>query len=506
MNEIKGYQRDAFYVHQPPHAVPPVVEQQNVQQNGSYDQHYLYHQQSGSLQPYHADSVIHQQTAAVSQISPESYEQRHNVQVNTAAPIPTPISQLAPTVHYQHVPQQGDAAGVPYVNVQNSNATSPIATTSRETSHQVSNTMPSVATDATVRKSSQSPPLNRATLDMADHIHSLARAEQRYELVRTYVMRHGHAPPPEWRLGEEGAPSALERAGDLLARARTQDETMAGMSPPTVNVVHAFGAARLSMRSPMDIAAEINAEEALQGRDDDEQDVDTDSGPVYQVQDAPVAPSNNRRHSIIDPSPIEPHEAVTPTSPTRVQSVVAQPSPFIPSSPVTQQENENGYMAEAASPFPKPIEILSKDSNLPLARIRQDGHVPAFLGGFPGEAYDGRSYLVDDPVCRVNTRAPLGARVGDMPDVVKPHPMTKPAEDYHLLMASDAPFPPQAETGTGPVEGPRPKLKLTTTKKSPPKLACLFCRARKIACGPGEGPGEGRERTCKCVFIFSFSE
>lgn len=37
-----------------------------------------------------------------------------------------------------------------------------------------------------------------------------------------------------------------------------------------------------------------------------------------------------------------------------------------------------------------------------------------------------------------------------------------------------------------------PRLKLSTEKKTAPKMACLFCRQRKIACGPGDNEG-----TCK---------
>ena len=37
-----------------------------------------------------------------------------------------------------------------------------------------------------------------------------------------------------------------------------------------------------------------------------------------------------------------------------------------------------------------------------------------------------------------------------------------------------------------------PRLKLSTEKKTAPKMACHFCRQRKIACGPGDTEG-----TCK---------
>lgn len=37
-----------------------------------------------------------------------------------------------------------------------------------------------------------------------------------------------------------------------------------------------------------------------------------------------------------------------------------------------------------------------------------------------------------------------------------------------------------------------PRLKLSTDKKTPPKMACVFFRQRKIARGPGDN-----ETTCK---------
>lgn len=46
----------------------------------------------------------------------------------------------------------------------------------------------------------------------------------------------------------------------------------------------------------------------------------------------------------------------------------------------------------------------------------------------------------------------------------------------------------------------RPPTKLSTEKKNPPKMACLFCRNRKIACGVGKGAN----KTCKCVKLFLY--
>ncbi|KAI5118587.1 hypothetical protein M0805_008677 [Coniferiporia weirii] len=56
--------------------------------------------------------------------------------------------------------------------------------------------------------------------------------------------------------------------------------------------------------------------------------------------------------------------------------------------------------------------------------------------------------------------------------------------------------------GHGSARGPR--LKLTTDKKTPPKMACLFCRNRKIACGAGKGEdktcNQCERRNLRCVF------
>ncbi|KAH8116585.1 hypothetical protein DFH11DRAFT_1220129 [Phellopilus nigrolimitatus] len=52
--------------------------------------------------------------------------------------------------------------------------------------------------------------------------------------------------------------------------------------------------------------------------------------------------------------------------------------------------------------------------------------------------------------------------------------------------------------------GPLARLKLTTDKKSPPKMACLFCRNRKIACGIGKGEdktcNQCSRRNLRCIF------
>lgn len=44
------------------------------------------------------------------------------------------------------------------------------------------------------------------------------------------------------------------------------------------------------------------------------------------------------------------------------------------------------------------------------------------------------------------------------------------------------------------------RLKLSTEKKAPPKMACHFCRNRKIACGVGTG----EDKTCKYVTLLLF--
>ena len=49
------------------------------------------------------------------------------------------------------------------------------------------------------------------------------------------------------------------------------------------------------------------------------------------------------------------------------------------------------------------------------------------------------------------------------------------------------------EGGAG--AGAKVRVKLSTEKKTPPKMACLFCRNRKIACGVGMGTGE--DKACK---------
>ena len=48
---------------------------------------------------------------------------------------------------------------------------------------------------------------------------------------------------------------------------------------------------------------------------------------------------------------------------------------------------------------------------------------------------------------------------------------------------------------SGAGAGAKVRVKLSTEKKTPPKMACLFCRNRKIACGVGMGTGE--DKACK---------
>ena len=140
--------------------------------------------------------------------------------------------------------------------------------------------------------------------------------------------------------------------------------------------------------------------------------------------------------------------------------------------------------------------------------VMPDGHVSYNIGDFVNEVYDGRSYIPDDSNV---PQPPPGARCGDMvAQVHRPHPLA--AHAYHMLIN---PTGPRGDIGFG-IDG-RPKggantggrggngsgasqKKYTSDRKVPPKMACTFCRARKIACGIGNGTGE--DKTCKYVPAF----
>ena len=87
---------------------------------------------------------------------------------------------------------------------------------------------------------------------------------------------------------------------------------------------------------------------------------------------------------------------------------------------------------------------------------------------------------------------------------VRPHPLEVPGQRYHMLLHPEGDKIPHGYTvddlknlSGGLGKDGKPRLKLNTEKKSPPKMACHFCRNRKIACGTGKG----KDKTCKYVIL-----
>jgi len=389
-------------------------------------------------------------------------------------------------------------------------------------------------------------PFSQAISSMNDMALSLARADMRFELATTYAFRHGDAPPPEWRLGGLGAPSALQRSARIIMEEKLAMKEDAEDDEPDNPVDQKHEAPELDPEGegseaigfgdvdPSELGPTTHWRSAAEcfgeaERDDLRREQEGTKKPIEPVYDEngkrvhqwyevwksplthPIQISYEQRQNCEDwlekvheapgqePSPAEPHEAITPvTSAPPTNEGPSRGEPAIQGSPdhIDHGEHNTASMAANTQKDPPATESTKKDhSGLPVHLIRFDGHLSTNVSGLPAEAYDGRSYIPDDP--EYIPPAPPGARIGDDPEIPRPHPMAIPGQEHHMLLAPDKPIVPN-RLSRG--KSNKQKLKLTSEKKVQPKLACMFCRQRKIACGVGTGP----DKTCKYVVIPEF--
>jgi hypothetical protein len=192
-------------------------------------------------------------------------------------------------------------------------------------------------------------------------------------------------------------------------------------------------------------------------------------------------------------------DASSEVHPSMAASSSAAPTPQFPSqasssSKVTPVTHGAAFPTATAvhtsPPAPNPVPSGFIIANPHLTQyIGYDGHIDYQVGGYGNEVYDGRSYIPDDANV---PQAPPGARSGDDPSIPKPHPLN-PDHGYHMLLNPTGPVGDFTGRGGAKGSGGGQRKPLTTDRKPPPKMACMFCRARKIACGVGTG----EDKTCK---------
>lgn len=381
-----------------------------------------------------------------------------------------------------------------------------------------------------VPTSSPSPP-RIGVANMNDSMFVLAQKYNRTTLRDTYRLRHNTSPPVDMRILETSALERSKRNDDYLTSLLKREE-------------HRVDTANTNTTTPS-TSTQSATQETMSDEEFFNQDFSTSSGwrPALSARQIREQNGAHLRESI--PS-LEDTASQTEETTEDVTS--------------DNQSNSFRWQAQSIGPsgaVPDPLNPPphSKFTKKILNLIRHDGHIHGHIsgeGGVCGSAYDGRSYLPDDaePDEAHIPPPPPGARSGEKIKHLCPHPMAVRGETWsvHPLVrrSDDQPSQPTNEgeeessdlqdesrasqlistlehlevegSGYGFVEGgshgpgmglgsdfpdfpgnKKTRPKLTTDKKGPPKLACLFCRNRKIACGIGQG----EDKTCKYVFALS---